>query len=122
MADASVTVMERTTQKLTSTIKDENLTGIPNTSLTTLTLTLYDVRTAAIIAGRNKQNVLNANGVTVDGSGNLVWVMDPADNPILDDTLAQEVHCALFEFTYAAGAKRGQGEVNIVVRNSAKVQ
>ena len=115
------TVAEQTTRRYTATIQDETGAAIPAASLTTLKLTLYDRATGAVINTRDDQNVLNANDVTVDGNGLLTWTMKPADNPILNDALAQEHHVALFEFTYASGAKRGQHEVDFVVRNASKV-
>jgi hypothetical protein len=113
-------VAEKTTQKYTATIKDENGTAIPAASLTTLTLTLYEQTTQTIINSRNQQNVLNLQGVTVDAQGLLTWVMTPADNAHLG-VAQKEQHVALFEFTYAAGAKRGQAEVLFEVTNTARV-
>jgi len=119
------TVDERTTQKYTATIKDENGAAIPSGSLTTLTLTLYDVDSQMIINSRNNQNVLNLNDVTVDAAGLLTWTMQPADNAILSVSLsddATERHMALFKFTFGAGgSKAGSHELGLLVRNVGKV-
>lgn len=110
-------VPERATQKFTATVKDENGAAIPGASLTTLTLTLYETTTQQIINGRDAQNVLNANGVTVDSAGLLTWVMAPLDNQHLG--LARpELHVALFEWTYDSGNKRGQHEVGFSIIDS----
>lgn len=119
MADTAFAVKERSTQKYTATIKDEADAAIAGTSLTTLTLTLYDEETGTILNGRDDQNVLNANNVTVDGAGLLTWTMQPLDNQIVTTALAQERHLALFEWTYAAGAKSGYHEIAFVVINAA---
>lgn len=116
----SFTVLENSTVKYTAQIQDEAGVGIPAASLTTLVLTHYNKASGAIIAGRDHQSVLNANGVTVDTSGNLVWTMLPADNPVLDQTLDNELHVALFEWTYAS-TKAGKHEVRFTVRNLTKV-
>lgn len=105
-----------TTFKYPATLLDQNGAGLGPADLTTLTLKLYDATTFAIINSRDDQNVLGANGVTIDSSGNLVWIMDPADNPILDLTLSSEVHVALFKWTWGVGRK-GDHEVQFRVVN-----
>jgi hypothetical protein len=98
-------IPEGSSARYTATLLDELGAGVPAASLTTLTLTLYDDKTGAIINGRNAQNVLNANGVSVDASGNLVWAITPADTPIVTDTLQTETHYAVFKATWSSGAK-----------------
>lgn len=119
-------IPERTTQKFSVTLKDENGVAIPGASLTTCTLTLYSKgvlgapRSAwplAVVNGREDLDV-KAN---VDPSGVLTFIFAPDDNAILDDSLDVEVHGALVEWTYNAGASRGQFEADVPVRNSAKV-
>ena len=119
MAPVRFRVNEKTTARYTAQIVDELNVGIPAASLSTLTLTLYGVVSGTILNSRNAQNVLNANGVTVDSSGNLVWTMAPADNAILG-TQALETHAALFVWTWA-GTKEGRHEVIILVDNLQKV-
>lgn len=114
-------VGEGTTQRYTAVIKDELGAAIPGTQLTTLTLTLYAEHTGAIVNGRDAQNVLNANNVTVDANGILVWLLQPADNAILDGGRAYERHIALFQWTYASGAKSGQQQVNFFIPNTSNV-
>jgi len=126
-------VREGSTSKLTAVIRDENETGIPAASLTTLTLTLYDqltkltlttnydlVPAAAIINSRNRQDVLNTNGCTIDGSGNLAMTFTPTDNVIVNTGKSTERHIALFAYTYAAGLKAGKEQVQIDVYNYAQ--
>jgi hypothetical protein len=121
LTTAQRTIDEKSTRKYTAVVTDENNNAIGSSNLTTLTLTLYVHPTLAIVNGRNAQNVLNANGVTVDASGNLIWLMTPADTTIQDDSHTLEDHVSLFEWTYGGGAKRGQHEVKWIIANSAKV-
>ena len=115
-------IAERTTAELTARLYDEVGNAIDVLLLTTLTLTLYvkDDPTT-IINSRNGQNVLNINDVVVDSNGNLTWIMAPADNAIIDDNDESEVHVALFEWTWSAGAKAGRHEIEITVQNMENV-
>ena len=114
-------VTEKTSVQYTATLKDETGAAVPLAALGTLTLTLYNVSSGAILNGRNAQNVLNANGVTVHAtSGLLTWTLDPLDSPILDDTLNEELHRALFRATWST-TKGANWEVDFLVNNLAKV-
>lgn len=108
---------QNTKARYTGQIVDELGAGIDAASLTTLTLTLYDLVSNTIINGRNAQNILNANNVTVDASGNLVWSVQPSDNPIYSSTpVENELHIALFQWTWGvAGVNKGNHEVGIRV-------
>lgn len=92
-------------------VQDDGKTPIPNGSLLTLTLTITDANTGSIINSRNKTNVLNANGVTVDVTSNpatglLTWKASPADNPVISVSANDgdlERHIAIFEWTWSDG-------------------
>lgn len=114
-------IPEKSTWRYTGILKDETGTAIAALSLSTLTLTLYNLDTLAIINGMNGINILNADRGTVDASGNLTVVLQPADNPILDTTKIDETHVMLLQWTYAGGAKAGRHEVEFRVRNLAQV-
>lgn len=118
---ATFWVNEKVTALYTADVQDHEGNAIAGSSLDTLTLTLYDKSTSDIINSRNAQNVLNTNGVTVDGSGNLSWVMDPDDNAIITATSKVEKHIALFMWTWDSGNKAGKHEVTIQVKNLTKV-
>lgn len=109
---------------------DESGAAVPGSSLSTLTLTLYDRATGTIINGRNNQNVKNANDVTVDEQGNLVWEMRPEDNVIITDRASStatyvdgelvrgiEDHCALFRATWRGGTRAVSHQITINVVN-----
>lgn len=111
-------VAEKTTKQITGVIQDEAGNALGSTVLTALTLTLYPKATPATkINARDQQNVLNANGVTVDASGNLVWTATPLDNVVVNTALTEEQHIALFEYTWAAGAKGGKHLIEFTVTN-----
>lgn len=117
-------VLERTTAVYSAVIEDDSGNPIPAASLSALTLTLYDVASGSIINSRDDQPVLNANNVTVDGSGNLAWTLQPVDNVIVGADIrvgGHEYHVALFEGSYAGGDKSWKHEVNIRVKNLGKV-
>jgi len=115
-------VNERTTAKYTTDpLVDEDGVVIPGTLVASATLTLYDQRTGAIINSRNQQNVNNANNVTIADTGILSWVLQPADNAIVNSKLAQEVHVAVFDLRWDAGSSRSLHEVKILVNNIGKV-
>jgi hypothetical protein len=114
-------VNEKVSARYTADVQDDEGNAIAAASLTTLTLTLYDKDTGDIINSRNDQDVLNTNGVTVDGSGNLTWIIDPDDNAIVTSTSKVEDHVALFEWTWNSGAKEGRHEVFLHVKNLTKV-
>lgn len=113
---------EKTSGQYTATIVgNDGVTPLPAATLVTLTLTLYVIKadgTDGIVNGRNAQNVLNANNVTVSAGGLLTWVVQVLDTTLVED-IPFERHVALFEWTWAAGA--GKREMIIVVRNLHRV-
>ncbi len=115
----STPIPERTTQRITFTVQDESAVAIPGANLTTLTVTLYDQDTEAIINSVDDRDILNTGGGTVDSSGNGVWTMDPADNQIVG-AKDIEFHIALFEWTYGATGQ-GRQTVKLEVVNLVKV-
>lgn len=114
-------ILEKTSPKITATIQDEDDVGIPAASLDTLTLTLFNFDDTAktIINSRTAQDVLNANNVTVDGSGNLVWSVQALDT-IIVGTAAYERHRAVFGWTYNSGAKNGKHIIDMTIKNLIK--
>lgn len=115
-------VAERTTQFLDAVIRDENGVAIPGSALTELMLTLYATDAQlTILNNREKQDILNANGGTVDESGNLSLELTPDDTAIVDDTIEVEEHVHLFEFSYDGGSKFGKQEIVLKIDNLEKV-
>jgi len=109
---------EQTTGQYTAQlVGNDGLTPIPASVLATLVLTLYAIKadgTDQIINGRNRQNALNANNVTVSAAGALVWAIQVLDTTLVED-IPFERHVALFEWTWTSGA--GKHEAILPVRN-----
>lgn len=107
--------LEKTTQPIMFDIID------PATGLgfqpQTLTLTLWDVKTGAIINGRNGANVLSS----VDAQGKVVFWLTEQDMQILDPTLVTEVHQALFTWTWLNGERHDGVAIRFHVYNHAKI-
>lgn len=127
-------VLEQTTPRYLATlVTEDGVTMLPGSILTTLTLTLYVKSGAGVVTilnGRNKQNVLNQNGVTVydalqtDAAGhqyNLLFQSVVADTTLVSAVLPIEKHYLLFEWTWAAGLKAGKHEVIFAVKNLVQV-
>ncbi len=112
---------EQTTPRLTAVIRDADGVGIPAASLNSLKWWLINKATDAIINGRNGTGILNANGGTVDGNGNLALDLTVLDTAMIDGTRNTEVHVAEFEFVYNTGTKTGRHTVEHTIRNLRKV-
>jgi hypothetical protein len=100
-------------------VGNDGVTPLPAATLVTLTLTLYVIKqdgTDQVI--RNQQNILNANNVTVDAAGLLIWTVQPTDTTLVE-AIPFEDHWALFEWTWADGA--GKHQVILRVRNLRRV-
>lgn len=125
----SIKVNELNSGRYRGTLVDE--TTAVFAAVTTLTLTLYNKVSKAIINGRDVQNVLNTNQVTlfntlqtdsVTGETyNLEWNMLPLDNPIINSGLKEEIHVALFIAKWSGVAKQMNHEVTIKVQNLSKL-
>lgn len=118
----SFNVKENTGAVYTATLKDADGTVVPLANLTTITLTLYNVATGAIINSREDQDVKNTNNVTFHStSGLLTWSIQAADNVMVNSALQDEKHIALFEFVYSGTGTPGKHEVILMVRNLGQV-
>lgn len=112
---------EETTQRITAVIRDETGAAIPGSALETLTLTLYALdANLTILNGRDRQDILGENGGSVNAQGELVLLLNPEDNAIIDDSVRVERHVALFEWTYNDG-RIGRQELVLKVVNLSKV-
>ena len=109
-----------------ATVTDDLGALLPGSTLLSLQLTLYVIRqdgTITFVNGRNHQNVLNVNNVTVtdvlqtlaDGrTYNLRWRIQPADTTLVE-VLPYERHLFLFEWSWNTGAGKHEGV--LVVKN-----
>lgn len=90
--------------------------------ITTLQFTLRDVKTAGVINNRSNQDVKNANDVIVAADGTITWSVRPEDTVVVDGRLKTETHRLLVRCTYSGGGGVGSGEVDIVIKNTARLR
>jgi hypothetical protein len=125
-----VAVLEQSSGSWLARITDEAGNLIPGSMLTRLRLSLYVIRqdgTTTSVNGRSRQDVLNANNVTVydvvqtTPSGmhyNLRWQIQPADTTLVE-SIPFERHLGLIEWDWPGG--QGKQEFVLVVRNLSQV-
>lgn len=111
------TLYEKTSPVYSFVLKDENGVVVPGSSLTTLTVTLFDTASRQIINSRNEQDAKNANQVTVNSSGVVTFSMLPADTIIVGNVKPgeKETHALHFRWTWSAGTKAGEHLVELLV-------
>jgi len=116
-------VKELTTATISFSLVDEADVAIPLSSLLTLTLTVKDMATETVVNGRDEQNIKNANGVTVDASGNVSWPMTQLDTTLVTASASSELHRALVDFTYDVSGvtKRYHEAIEIGIQGEAWV-
>jgi hypothetical protein len=99
------------------TLRDEAGTVISSTAMTTLVLTLYDVKTQAIVNGVAAVDVKNTRGCTLSPGGVFLLKLGSTDTAMLNPVHGYEVRRALVQYQWAAGAKSDAVEITFVVRN-----
>lgn len=89
---------------------------IPGASLDTLTLTICDTATGAIINNCELVNILNTNRGTVDSSGFLTIQFEEGDTSMSEVPGAVQVQRSLvLDWTYNGGLFAGRALVNFIV-------
>ena len=88
---------------ITAELVDEEGLPVGGQQLISLTFTLLDRDTGTTINGRNAVNILNANGGTVDGDGNVRMPLTAADSVLLDVAHEREGRIGRFRWTWGAG-------------------
>lgn len=89
--------------------------------ISTLVLTVRQDYTGEIINGRDAQDVFNANGVTIEADGHLIWNISHFDTELKNRHLPSEPHRCLFEWSYDSFGilKFGAYEFVLWVRRNA---
>jgi hypothetical protein len=101
----------QTTGLYTFLVVDEDGVPVDSAQVTSLTLTYYDVLSGAIINGRDNQDVLNTNDVTLvtDPGPPLVttvtWSLQRADTLCLWPAFAWEQHGMIWRWTWSGGTR-----------------
>lgn len=86
--------------------------AIVKASLATLTVTLYDRATLAVINSRSAQNVKDANNGTVATDGTLTLRLGASDNVIVGASVsvgALEEHVVRLQWTWSDGVETRNG-------------
>lgn len=131
----SEAVAELTTAVLRGQLKGIDAAGdvvtVPAISLDTITGTLYDLATGQILNGFEDVDLLSDARASIDASGNLVVILEPADSPIVDaastvnlapkKSVPGEKHLLLITFTWNGGTRTGRHEWLFQVVNLTKV-
>jgi hypothetical protein len=76
---------------ITITLFDPDAEFLTANSVTFLTLTLMD-QYGNVINGRDDQDVLGVNGGSITITGLVRIILDPADNPFVDEFSPSETH------------------------------
>jgi hypothetical protein len=118
-------IQERTTRKLSFTLKDEDGVVIPGAALTQLTFKLFarpavgNPTPGIYINSRDGSADLKAN---VDSNGVFTLELTPADNQVMDATLAKERHVLIFRWKYGGGGtKEGMVVYELPILNQSNV-
>lgn len=101
------------------TFKDESGNAIAASDLVSLTLTLVDTVSGAIVNSVNAVDVLNTGRGTVSAGGVFAITLgqhpNEADTALLDSTDSQEDRSIVLEWTYSSPAKTGRHEKQFTV-------
>ena len=100
LASSTEQVREMTTAVITGTVQDDSGTALPVADIDAMLLTLYDKATGDVINNRLLQDVKNANNVTIDAAGALVYTMQPADNVIVGSPAVGEAEGHVAHFVW----------------------
>lgn len=125
-------VKEGASARFRTLLKDDTGTAFEPADVDSIKATLVslDDRTSGTpqtINSRSAVEIKGANGgtfvspATVSNVYNLQWLMDPADNPILDESRSQERHLLVLTIKYGGNTRTGITEHLIVVENTETV-
>jgi hypothetical protein len=109
---------EQDTPILRATVSDNSVpaAAIPGSALSTMTLTIYDEHTQAIVNARDHVDIKS----NVDESGQLVFRLTEDDMAMVTPTRRTEQRRCLLEWTWATN-QRASWEAQFVIENVAKV-
>lgn len=123
-------IPERQTGAIKASLLDSDNSFVSGAFLETLTLSYYDLASGAIINGRDAQDALNQNDVTINGDGYIVWTITQNDTVIVNSqpsvtpvfvngerVLGIEQHIAIFHGTWDGGAQSFTFQVTVPVIN-----
>ena len=96
---------------------DETGAPILPADLNSLTLTIVDTVSGAVVNGVSGVGILNTGRGAVDSQGNLTLTLQaPGDTGLLNPGDAQETRSLVLDWTYAGGAKLGAHRVDFQIQ------
>lgn len=106
-----------TTPVVTAQIVDANQVGIPAANLNSLTLSIVDSATGAIINDVSQVDILNTGRGTVDASGNMTITLLEGDTSLSEAPGVQLIQRSLVvDWSYNSGVSLGRGQINFVLQ------
>lgn len=117
------TLLEGTTGYYSFTLVDDTGEGVDGVFLTTMTVTLYDVDTNAVVNGRLCQNILNANGGTIATEVGppletvVTLELQPEDTVIFNEARLVEYRVLVFQWSWDLGQRHDAHAVQFGVEN-----
>ena len=102
------------------TFKDPDRETFNKAAIQDITATLLNKKDYSIINSRSEQTVLDSNGGVLETDGSFELTLSPDDNPIIDETLSEEVHILIVSFTWvdeASNTQKGIEKYLITVKN-----
>lgn len=90
--------------------------AIPAAALTTLTLTIVDTVTKAVVNACQDVNILNTDRGAVDAAGNVTVTLLAADTALLVATHSLEYRSLVLIWTFNSGAGHGAHEVRFAIQ------
>lgn len=111
---------EGSTATLAAILKSDTGAILGADDLSSLTVTLYDERSGAVINGCSDRNILGQNGGEFDGN-EFKLTLSSDDLTIPGPHRVQNQNFVLFfKWTYNGGAKAGKQEIVLSVKNFLK--
>lgn len=97
-------------------IVDATGNGLSYAVLTTLTLTIVDTRSGAVVNNCLQVNILNTDRGQIDNQGNLTITLQTGDTSMAEVPGLPRVQRSLvIDWTYNSGASAGRHQVNFVL-------
>jgi hypothetical protein len=96
-------------------LQDQAGTAVGSAELQSLTLSVADTNTKAIINSVSALDILNTGRGRVDDQGNLAVTLLPADTALQDPNSSREYRSLIIDFVYNRGSSKGRHQVNIVI-------
>jgi hypothetical protein len=88
---------------------------IPGSALTSLTLTIVDTLSGAVVNGVQQQNILNTDRGVIDQQGNLTLSLEAGDMTITNPSALRIQRSLVLDWTYNGGSSSGRHQANFTL-------